>query len=80
MFTYGSFNFSINKEELIKVAKGLAIAAIGGVITYATTFVLPELAKSPGFLAVIVYPLASAAVNFARKFVLDNTDTVVSNT
>ena len=78
MWNYGSDSFSINQEELMKVLRGLGIAALGGIVAYATTYLLPEWKESPGWLALVVYPIASAGVNFLRKFVFDNSQDVIS--
>jgi len=54
-----------------KVGKGFLIAAAAGALTYTSTTFIPELAKQPGTLTLVLVPLLSSAVNALQKLVFD---------
>ncbi len=76
-YTYGSLPLWINSEEFKSVLKGLGLALAGAAISYFTSDVIPWMKDSGGAM-VIVAALVSTGVNFLRKFLLDNSNTVVS--
>lgn len=58
--------FSISKEEVVSVLKGLGIAVAGAALTYLTSYFTHT---DFGVYTPIVVAVWSAIVNFARKFV-----------
>jgi hypothetical protein len=58
--------FSISKEDLISVAKGLGIAFAGAALTYLTAFITQS---NFGVYTPLVVVVWSVAVNFLRKYI-----------
>ena len=67
-----SNSFSISKEELISVLKGLGIALAGTALTYLTSWITQT---SFGVYTPIIVAVWSVFVNFVRKFVPNTTPT-----
>jgi hypothetical protein len=65
-----STSFSISKEELISVLKGLGIVCGGAALTYLTAFVAGH---DFGSYTPVIVALWSVVVNFLRKFIPDTT-------
>lgn len=66
----GSQKFSLSKSDLLRVAKGAALAAGGAVVTYLAAEVLPTLDDSTAVGAVIA-AVASTALNALRQWLSD---------
>ena len=65
----GSKRFKLNRVDLKSIGKGALLAGAGGVLSYLTVSVVPALdLEDLAWLA----PLLAIALNFARKFVADN--------
>jgi len=67
-----SQSFSISKEELISVLRGLGIAVVGAALTYLTAWVTNT---SFGMYTPLIVALWSVIANFVRKFVPNTTAT-----
>ena len=68
----GSGNFAVNGEDLKKLGKGLLIACAGAALTYGSAWVSDT---DFGMWTPIVAAGWAVAVNFVRKFVVNNTPT-----
>jgi len=59
----------MEREQWLKIAKGLGLALGGAAIAYASTVVVPALQDSGNPTLLIVAAVASALINVARKFI-----------
>ena len=66
----GSNSFSLSKEDLNKLGKGMLIAISGAVLTYGTEWIA---GTSFGLWTPLVVAGWSVAANMLRKFVTDTT-------
>jgi hypothetical protein len=66
----GSPKFTLSKSDLLRIAKGAALAAAGAVATFLAAEVLPSLDNSTAIGAVIA-AIASTALNALRKWLTD---------
>lgn len=57
----------MTKEQLIKIAKGAAIAAAGAILTYGTDIVLPSILTAYPMAAPILTAAWSIVVNAVQK-------------
>lgn len=64
----GSKRFSLNKQDFIKLGKGLALAAGGAALTY-----LAEWSSETDFgsMTPVVTAASAFVLNFARKWIAD---------
>ncbi|MDQ3330504.1 MAG: hypothetical protein M3552_07610 [Planctomycetota bacterium] len=65
-----STKFQLDKSDLMKIAKGAALAAAGAVVTFLATEVVPHLDESTATGAVIA-AVASTALNALRTWLTD---------
>jgi hypothetical protein len=66
----GSSSFQLNRSDLVKIAKGAALAAAGAVVTFLATEVVPHLDESTAMGALIA-AIASTALNALRTWLAD---------
>jgi hypothetical protein len=66
----GSSSFQLDRSDLVKIAKGAALAAAGAVVTFLATEVVPHLDESTATGAVIA-AVASTALNALRQWLAD---------
>jgi len=69
----GSSKFGFSKTDLLKVAKGAALAAAGAILAYLSTQVIPDMESSGNAMLLTVAGIGSVLINMAIKFVKDNT-------
>ena len=67
----GSNKFGFSKRDLLKVAKGAALAAAGAILAYLSTQVIPDMEASGNAMLLTVAGIGSVLVNMAVKFVQD---------
>jgi hypothetical protein len=65
----GSKTFKVNKEDLIKVAKGASIAVIGALLTYGSEYLS---GVDYGEWTPLIVAVWSVFVNLGRKFIANN--------
>lgn len=66
----GSTSFQLNRDDLIRIGRGAALAAAGAVVTFLATEVVPHLDDSTAIGAVIA-AVASTAINALRQWLRD---------
>jgi hypothetical protein len=66
----GSAKFTLSQSDLLRIAKGAALAAAGAAVTFLTSEVLPQLDESTAVGALIA-AAASTALNALRKWLTD---------
>lgn len=66
----GSPKYTLSQTDLLRIAKGAALAAAGATVTYLAAEVLPSLDDSTAVGAVIA-AVASTALNALRKWLTD---------
>jgi len=66
----GSSPLQLDRSDLIKIAKGAALAAAGAVVTFLATDVMPHLDESTATGAVLA-AVASTALNAIRQWLTD---------
>ena len=66
----GSAKFTLSRADLVRIAKGAALAAAGAVVTFLAAEVLPHLDDSTAVGALIA-AVASTALNALRKWLTD---------
>jgi len=69
----GSKPLALNTTDLKKTATGLGLALLGAVLAYASTEFVPLLEDSTDQTKLFLAAVLSAAVNFGRKWLTDNT-------
>lgn len=57
----------MTKEQWIKIGKGALIAAAGGLLSYASTVVIPAMQGSSSETLIAIAAFASVAINIVRK-------------
>ena len=57
----------MTKEQWVKIGKGALVAAAGGLLTYASTVVIPAMQDSSSEALIAIAAFASVAVNVVRK-------------
>lgn len=70
-----SNKFSLSTIDWKKIVKGAGIAAIGGILAWASTSFVPSLQDSDSSVAIMIAGVLSVLVNAAQKF-LTNTQKV----
>jgi hypothetical protein len=58
----------MDREQIIKVAKGAALAAAGAIVAYLAEVVLPGIQDSGSGLTLTIAAMASVGLNAARKW------------
>lgn len=66
----GSPKLRMNRNDMLKIARGGLLAAGGAVITYLSAEVVPNIDESTT-LGAAVAGIASVALNFLRKYLSD---------
>ncbi|MGC1275584.1 MAG: hypothetical protein WBC44_17895 [Planctomycetaceae bacterium] len=66
----GSTKFKLSRNDLVKIAKGAALAAAGAVVTFLAVEVTPQLDDSTATGA-LVAAVASTLLNALRKWLAD---------
>ena len=66
----GSPRLTLSRTDLIKIAKGAALASAGAAVTFLATEVLPHLDDSTATGALIA-AVASTALNALRMWIVD---------
>lgn len=66
----GSTRFQLDKADLLRIARGAALAAAGAVVTFLATEVVPHLDDSTATGALIA-AVASTALNALRTWLRD---------
>jgi len=59
---------TMDREQIIKVAKGAALAAAGAIVAYLAEVVLPGIQDSGSGLTLTIAAMASVGLNAARKW------------
>lgn len=58
-------------EQWKKIATGAVIAAVGALLTYASTVLVPAMENADNAILLTLAPIASVLLNVARKYFSD---------